>query len=413
MDKQDKKTLSVVTVAHTLVHLIEGTLPPLIPLLLGVFNTDYFHLGLVMSVFSYSFGLGAFPSGVLADRTGPTRLLILYLFGSGMLCVTVLFVTNLVPFAIVLGLLGLLGSIYHPAANTIISLGIKERGKAFGINGIAGSLGTSAVPFLAAFLGAAWGWRSPYLIFGVAVLVVGFFALSLPSYKTEIPSPKERKDDTQETDPTSQNSSGWKDQNTKKQEKVLTSRLVLFYLSCALAGMGNRGVLTFLPAYLGKQFAQAGFGLDPVRLGGIFATLTLIAGAAGQYIAGAMVDRRRPQSLYVLTLLVSALCILVMSFSGGVVLFLAAVGVGFFSFAVQPMQNTIVAKLLPKHRHGMGYGFMFFMTFGIGSIAAAFSGWLADRQGLPAVFIAMGLCYVASTLSMFVAERMEQKVKSR
>jgi MFS family permease len=80
------------------------------------------------------------------------------------------------------------------------------------------------------------------------------------------------------------------------------------------------------------------------------------------------------------------------------------VGFGFFSFAVQPMQNTIVAKLLPKHRQGIGYGFMFFMTFGIGSVAAAFSGWLADRFGLSSVFLAMGLYYVASMGTMYGAE---------
>ena len=390
MDTQDRKTLGVVSAAHTLVHLIEGALPPLIPLLLGVFGTDYFHLGLVMSVFSYTFGLGAFPSGALVDRVGPTRLLVLYLFGAGILCISVLFVQKLLPFAILMGFLGILGSFYHPAANTIISLGIKERGKAFGINGIAGSLGTSLVPFVAAFLGARWGWKSPYVLFGVGVLIVGFFSLSLPSYRMQSEGQKESNPSKEGTD--------------RGTNPLIGRALVLFYLSCAIAGMGNRGVLTFLPSYLGSKFTLTSLGLDSVRVGGVFATLTLIAGAAGQYIAGALVDRYRPQRLYLFTLLISASSILLMAFTGGLPLFVGAVGFGFFSFAVQPMQNTIVAKLLPKHRQGIGYGFMFFMTFGIGSVAAAFSGWLADRFGLSRVFLAMGLCYVASMCTMYGAE---------
>lgn len=390
MDTQDRKTLGVVSAAHTLVHLIEGALPPLIPLLLGVFGTDYFHLGLVMSVFSYTFGLGAFPSGALVDRVGPTRLLVLYLFGAGVLCLSVLLVQKLLPFAVLMGFLGILGSFYHPAANTIISLGIKERGKAFGINGIAGSLGTSLVPFVAAFLGARWGWKSPYVLFGMGVLIVGFFALSLPSYRMQSAGQKE--------------STLSKDGTDKGASRIIGRALVLFYLSCAIAGMGNRGVLTFLPSYLGSKFTLTSLGLDSVRVGGVFATLTLIAGAAGQYIAGTLVDRYRPQRLYIVTLLISATSILLMAFTSGLFLFLGAVGFGFFSFAVQPMQNTIVAKLLPKHRQGIGYGFMFFMTFGIGSVAAAFSGWLADRFGLSSVFLAMGLCYVASMCTMYGAE---------
>ena len=38
---------------------------------MGLFNTDYFHLGLVVTIFSYAFGLGSFPAGFLADRFGP------------------------------------------------------------------------------------------------------------------------------------------------------------------------------------------------------------------------------------------------------------------------------------------------------------------------------------------------------
>ena len=47
------------------------------------YGTDYFHLGIVVSVFSYAFGLGSLPAGYLADRVGPRRLVTIYLFGSG------------------------------------------------------------------------------------------------------------------------------------------------------------------------------------------------------------------------------------------------------------------------------------------------------------------------------------------
>ncbi|HOV37528.1 MAG TPA: MFS transporter [Spirochaetales bacterium] len=396
MDTADKKILTMVALGHTLVHLIEGILPPLIPVLLLVFKTDYFHLGLVMTVFSYAFGLGAFPAGVLADKVGSKKLLLLYLFGAGILCLAVFLVQSLIPFAVLMGFLGILGSLYHPAANTLISLGIKERGKGFGINGIAGSLGTSIVPFLAAFLASIWGWRFPFLVFGMGVLLLGVFA-------TFVPAPQAIPGKPQENEKAGAASAGI----VSDPEPATASRkaLVLFYLSCALAGMGNRGVLTFLPTYLGKRISLESLGIDSVRLGGIFATLTLIAGAAGQYIAGTLVDRHRPQKLYILALAISTGSILLMGVSRGILLFLGAVGFGFFSFSYQPMQNTLVSKLLPRHRRGMGYGFMFFMTFGIGSLAAAFSGWLADRFGLNSVFLAMSVCYAGACLTMYGMER--------
>jgi len=77
---------------------------------------------------------------------------------------------------------------------------------------------------------------------------------------------------------------------------------------------------------------------------------------------------------------------------------LASVCYAFFYFAVQPVQNYIVSKYLPQHRHGLGYGTLFILTFGVGSTAAAVSGYLADLYGLQIVFYSMGFCFLASAL---------------
>ena len=66
--------------------------------------------------------------------------------------------------------------------------------------------------------------------------------------------------------------------------------------------------------------------------------------------------------------------------------------------ATQPVQNYMISKYLPPHRHGFGYGLHFFLTFGIGSTAAAASGWVADNYGLRAVFYSMGICFIVSAL---------------
>jgi sugar phosphate permease len=46
------------------------------------------------------------------------------------------------------------------------------------------------------------------------------------------------------------------------------------------------------------------------------------------------------------------------------------------------------------------------VTFGIGSTAAAVSGYLADNYGLESVFYAMGTCFVVSSvLSLILVAR--------
>ncbi len=45
-----------------------------------------------------------------------------------------------------MGLMGAFCSTFYPAADTLISLGVRKKGTAFGINGIAGSAGVALVP---------------------------------------------------------------------------------------------------------------------------------------------------------------------------------------------------------------------------------------------------------------------------
>jgi len=89
VNREERKILGLTTSSHSLVHMYEGVLPPLIPLLVGEFSTDYFHLGIVVTVFSYAFGLGSLPAGYLSDRVGPRRLITLYLFGAGFFSVCI------------------------------------------------------------------------------------------------------------------------------------------------------------------------------------------------------------------------------------------------------------------------------------------------------------------------------------
>jgi len=138
--------------------------------------------------------------------------------------------------------------------------------------------------------------------------------------------------------------------------------------------------------------------MDVVAMGGVFATLALVSGAFGQYVAGRLTDKYPAEKIYLGTACMGTLFVFVMSFSRGLLLLLASIGYAFFSFATQPAQNFIVSKYMPRHRQGLGYGTLFILTFGVGSTAAAVSGYLADLYGLQIVFYAMGFCFLVSAV---------------
>jgi MFS family permease len=380
MDTKEKKIIRLTAASHGLVHLYEGVLPPLIPLLIGEFSTDYFHLGVIVTIFSYAFGLGSLPAGYLADRIGPRRLVSAYLLGAGLAAMAVWFADSLWSYGIVMGFIGLFCSTYHPASNTLISHAVREKGRAFGIHGIAGSLGVALVPVVSAWMGSAMGWKAPHVVFGFFGLAVGIYSLSIPGAPVA---------------PAQANAGGGKDSGSKT---ISYLNLSIFFAASIVQGVTYKGIMTFLPAYMGENVRLSFLRLDTVALGGTVATLALLSGAVGQYLSGRLVDRFRAEGLYLGALLIGTLWVFVMAATSNLVLVAAAVLYAFFYFATQPIQNYLISSYLPKHRQGLGYGLHFFLSFGVGSTAAAVAGYMADRFGLQSVFYLMGLCFALTSI---------------
>ncbi len=160
-----------------------------------------------------------------------------------------------------MGLMGAFCSTFHPAANTLISLGVREKGTAFGINGIAGSVGVAVVPVLSAWIGTSLGWRAPHVFFGLIGMGLGFFSLTLPRHPTI-----QKKHSSQAALQTA----------PEKRNTLLS--LWFFFLSATALGLSYKGIMTFLPTYMGQNIHLGILKMDVVATGGAFATLALISG---------------------------------------------------------------------------------------------------------------------------------------
>ena len=384
MNREEKKIIGLTVSSHSLVHLYEGVLPPLIPLLVSEFSTDYFHLGIVVTIFSYAFGLGSLPAGFFSDRVGHRRLITFYLFGSGLLSVCILPVGSFMTYGVIMGLLGMFCSTYHPASNTLISHAITRKGRAFGIHGIAGSLGVAIVPALSAWIGSAMGWKAPHVIFGLFGISVGLFSLTVPRWSVAKYSAELAKE------------------SEIGLNRISYLNLIVFFTSAAFLGLTYKGIMTFLPTYMGQNVHLSFLKIDAVALGGTIATFSLLSGAAGQYLSGRMLDYHKPERLYLGAIIFGAIFVFFMAMGSNILLVGSAIFYAFFYFSTQPIQNYLLTRYLPKHRQGLGYGIHFFLSFGVGSTAAAVCGYLADHFGLEWAFYAMGLCFIASSILAWI-----------
>src|SRR5438067_815779 len=161
------------SVGHFFAHLLMLLYPTVLLVLEGRWGMSYGDL-LSLSLGGFVlFGLGALPAGWLGDRWSAEGMMVVFFIGTGGAAI----VTGLTdgPVALALGLaaIGLFGSIYHPVGTAWLVRNARNRGRALGINGIAGSIGLAAGAFVAGALTQAIGWRAAFIIPGTLCAATG------------------------------------------------------------------------------------------------------------------------------------------------------------------------------------------------------------------------------------------------
>ena len=279
---------------------------------------------------------------------------------------------SLVPFAAFAGGLGLSLSIYHPAGTSLITHSLPLSGRMFAIHGMAGNLGVAGASVIAGTLGALCGWRWALGILALCGLAAGLGILSLPTPgQHEVRSRAGR--------------GNW-------------PGFVLLLVAAAFLGMVYRGMTTFLPKFFATRYTEsAGAG---VALGGLLATVALLAGVVGMYMAGRAIDRgMRPALVFLVGTVVQIPFLILLAKVGGLALVPLAMAVAFFHFFTQPPGNHMVAEFTPPRLRGLGYGIYFLVAFGTGSFGASFGGWVSERAELKYIFPALAAVALPAVLA--------------
>ena len=128
-----------------------------------------------------------------------------------------------------LAVIGIFAGICHPAGMGLISLGVKNRGMALGINAIAGSIGLTAAPFLAGLLNWMAGWKAAYLAAAVFAIFWGIVMLFAKIDETPLVHAHE------------------KNPTFKKGYRAYLPSIILFFAIVTLGGLAYRINIVVLP----------------------------------------------------------------------------------------------------------------------------------------------------------------------
>ena len=378
MNRFEKTILAITGGSHLSVHALMLALPSLIPIIRNEFNVGLDTLGFVVTISAFMFGLGAIPAGWAEKRFGGRQLLLIYQFGSSISAILVALSSSFEMMVISLGLMGFFCSIYHPAGLTLISHRVNKLTKGMAVHGIFGSTGSALGPILATAVAALISWRASYAVLGTfnGILAIStFFAI-----------PYRRRADISE------------EEFANHKEKTNKPALILYFLTNAFLGMAYYGFTTFMPVHFADNTNSLLPSMSANMKAGLFPTMVFIAGIGGQLIGAKIGDKFHKPTALLWIILANIPFFILMGYTTDLLLVLSSLLLGVAYFSNQPIGNTLIAQFTHSQNRGLGYGISFFLSFGIGSLAAGFSGIIAVKMGVSAVFPSMGILLIPSVI---------------
>ncbi len=131
-------------------------------------------IGLLLSMFAWSYGLAQIPAGLLVDRVGPKPVLGAALALWSVAQIGAGLVTSSAPFAVARLALGLGEAPMYTGGVRVCSdwFATRERGLPIGLLNASSALGPAIAPALLTVLMVAAGWRSMFVLIGVLGLLI-------------------------------------------------------------------------------------------------------------------------------------------------------------------------------------------------------------------------------------------------
>jgi MFS family permease len=342
------------------------------------------------------YGLCALPAGIIADRWSARWMLVACLALSGSGAALVGMSRSPTMLAVALAVVGIGASIYHPTGMALISRTFHhKRGRALGLNGVFGNVGLASAPFISGILASLFGWRSAYLLLAAPGLLGAMWVAAMPV-------------DEDAGEPASSKVS------PSVSNADIRRYFVVLCVAMTLGGLAYRASSLVMPSYFELRASfltpvtDAALGLlgaegNKTAAATTLTSLVYLMGIVGQMIGGRVADAQELRVSYLVFHLCTLPPLAAMVWLAEAPLLFAAMLYVMFSLGMQPIENSLVAKLTPAAWRSTAYGLKFILTFGIGAFSVTLVGAIERSSGLASVFAAVAalevmLVMVASSL---------------
>ncbi len=407
------RNVGLISLSHGVNEFYSIVFPPIVPLLVADLGISYARAGLLLTAFFLMYSLFQLPAGLVADRIGKKRLLVLGLVGMAGSLGLASAAPTYEALVVAQALAGVAGSTYHPAGMSLVSdieSGATE-GKAMGVFGFGGMAGVAAAPVTVGGVAALVDWRSALLVAAVGGLVV-VAVFQVLFTEPESASASEVGDgDATATDGAPDPSAGSVARARGRLSALLRFRITPSVVVLTVLTLCVSLQLRALHAFA-TGFLVDGVGQSASRANGLF-FLMLAASAVASIWVGGLADRVDRRLLGTaaagVTTLVLAAMVLLPGVDGatgpGVTALLAGAFavLGVAVYGCTPVKNALVSEHATEGASGSLFGVMQ-TTSAVGSAAGpALFGLVATEAGVGVAFpavAAVGVLVVGCFLAL-------------
>ena len=357
---QTQKIIAYINIAHFMDHYAMLIFAAAVIVIAPTFNMSYAELLPYATPGFIAFGAGSLLTGWLGDKWSRRNMLAIFFFGMGLALMGVSMIQTPFQLGIMLLLIGIMASIYHPVGTAMLASNAEKLGREMGIIGVCGNVGVASSALVTGFINQYFGWRISFLIPAIICFVLGFL------YLRSIPSSV--------------------DQTVKKSSvssaRVSKSVMIWVVASLVITVIASSTTFNAITVALPKLFQErlSNLTTNTATLG-VITFFVYLSGAIAQYVIGNLLDKYPLKNIFLPLAIVTVPTLYLASSISDSGLLVLAVFIIVAIFGQVTVNDTMLGKYTADEWRGRAYAARYFLGFTAAGLSVGLVSILYNEGG--------------------------------
>lgn len=357
---QSKQIVAYINIAHFIDHYAMLIFAAAVIVIAPTFDMSYGQLLPYATPGFIAFGAGSLASGWLGDKWSRRNMMAIFFVGMGLALAGVSVIQTPIQLGVMLFLVGVIASIYHPVGTAMLVANVDKLGKEMGINGMWGNVGVASSALVTGVINECFGWRLAFLFPAIACLVIG--ALYLRAIPKSVDSISKKP--------------------TVGTARVPKSLMVWVFIALVITIIASSTTFNAITVALPKIFQErlSNLTTNTATLG-VLTFVVYLFGALAQYTIGHLLDKHSLKNVF----LPLALCIVPALYLAstltdyGLIALSIVIIIGVFGQVT--VNDMMLGKYTADEWRGRAYAARYFLGFTAAGLSVGLVSMLYNEGG--------------------------------